>query len=180
MGGIQTITDEKLWDFCGVGFFSVCIFLSSRQKGLLNLLLLDFVSSSFQILNLKLREAEQQRQRQEEQERLRREEGQERLRRLYSIQEELLQLNQQIDPNYKHKDLLKIDLSAYSNRGNQICGLVSGLIRTTSEVKGCSSLCLSLRASHDSLPRQLVLTQPSACKALGSLIWWSMYSRAKD
>uniref|UniRef100_A0A8C3M647 mRNA export factor GLE1 n=1 Tax=Chrysolophus pictus TaxID=9089 RepID=A0A8C3M647_CHRPC len=85
------------------------------------------------ILNLKLREAEQQRQRQEEQERLRREEGQERLRRLYSIQEELLQLNQQIDPNYKHKDLPKIDLSAYSNRGNQICGLVSGLIRTTSE-----------------------------------------------
>ncbi|KFQ29517.1 Nucleoporin GLE1 [Mesitornis unicolor] len=85
------------------------------------------------VLNLKLREAEQQRQRQEELERLRKEEGQERLRRLYSIQEEVLQLNQQIDPNYRHKDLPKIDLSAYSNRGNQICGLVSGLIRTTSE-----------------------------------------------
>ncbi|XP_062447065.1 mRNA export factor GLE1 [Rhea pennata] len=85
------------------------------------------------ILNLKLREAEQQRQRQEELERLRKEEGQERLRRLYSIQEEVLQLNQQIDPNYRHKDLPKIDLSVYSNRGNQICGLVSGLIRTTSE-----------------------------------------------
>ncbi|NWY28325.1 GLE1 protein, partial [Pheucticus melanocephalus] len=85
------------------------------------------------ILNLKLREAEQQRQRQEELERLRKEEGQERLRRLYSIQEELLQLNQQIDPNYRHKDLPRIDLSAYSNRGNQICGLVSGLIRSTSE-----------------------------------------------
>ncbi|PKU33048.1 hypothetical protein llap_16647 [Limosa lapponica baueri] len=83
------------------------------------------------ILNLKLREAEQQRQRQEELERLRKEEGQERLRRLYSIQEEVLQLNQQIDPNYRHKDLPRIDLSAYSNRGNQICGLVSGLIRTT-------------------------------------------------
>eukprot|EP00075_Anas_platyrhynchos_P037649 XP_027326902.1 nucleoporin GLE1 [Anas platyrhynchos] len=85
------------------------------------------------VLNLKLREAEQQRQRQEELERLRKEEGQERLRRLYSIQEEVLQLNQQIDPNYRHKDLPKIDLSAYSSRGNQICGLVSGLIRTTSE-----------------------------------------------
>ncbi|KAM6110215.1 mRNA export factor GLE1 [Pterocles gutturalis] len=85
------------------------------------------------VLNLKLREAEQQRQRQEELERLRKEEGQERLRRLYSIQEEVLQLNQQIDPNYRHKDLPKVDLSAYSNRGNQICGLVSGLIRTTSE-----------------------------------------------
>ncbi|XP_009683310.2 mRNA export factor GLE1 isoform X2 [Struthio camelus] len=85
------------------------------------------------VLNLKLREAEQQRQRQEELERLRKEEGQERLRRLYSIQEEVLQLNQQIDPNYRHKDLPRIDLSVYSNRGNQICGLVSGLIRTTSE-----------------------------------------------
>ncbi|XP_035197759.1 nucleoporin GLE1 [Oxyura jamaicensis] len=85
------------------------------------------------VLNLKLREAEQQRQRQEELERLRKEEGQERLRRLYSIQEEVLQLNQQIDPNYRHKDLPKIDLSSYSSRGNQICGLVSGLIRTTSE-----------------------------------------------
>ncbi|KFP36781.1 Nucleoporin GLE1, partial [Chlamydotis macqueenii] len=85
------------------------------------------------VLNLKLREAEQQRQRQEELERMRKEEGQERLRRLYSIQEEVLQLNQQIDPNYRHKDLPRIDLSAYSNRGNQICGLVSGLIRTTSE-----------------------------------------------
>ncbi|KFO82440.1 Nucleoporin GLE1, partial [Cuculus canorus] len=85
------------------------------------------------ILNLKLREAEQERQRQEELERLRKEEGQERLRRLYSIQEEVLQLNQQIDPSYRHKDLPKINLSAYSNRGNEICGLVSGLIRTTSE-----------------------------------------------
>uniref|UniRef100_A0A7M4DYN8 mRNA export factor GLE1 n=1 Tax=Crocodylus porosus TaxID=8502 RepID=A0A7M4DYN8_CROPO len=85
------------------------------------------------ILNLKLCEAEQQRQHQEEMERLRKEEGQERLRRLYSIQEEVLQLNQQIDPNSRHKDLPNIDLSAYSNRGNQICGLVSGLIRTTSE-----------------------------------------------
>nr|XP_054498318.1 mRNA export factor GLE1-like [Agelaius phoeniceus] len=85
------------------------------------------------ILNLKLREAEQQRQRQEELELLRKKEGQERLRHLYSIQEELLQLNQQIDPNYRHKDLPRINLAAYSNRGNQICALVSGLIHTASE-----------------------------------------------
>ncbi|XP_069729289.1 mRNA export factor GLE1 isoform X2 [Phaenicophaeus curvirostris] len=84
------------------------------------------------ILNLKLREAEQERQRQEELERSRKGEGQERLRRLYSIQEEVLQLNKQIDPS-SHKDLPKINLSTYSNRGNEICGLVSGLIRTTSE-----------------------------------------------
>ncbi|XP_029468558.1 nucleoporin GLE1 isoform X2 [Rhinatrema bivittatum] len=77
------------------------------------------------ILKLKLREAEQARQRQEE--------GRERLHRLYAIQEEVLQLNQQIDPNYKHKELLRIDISGYSNRGNQICGLVSGIIRTCSE-----------------------------------------------
>ncbi|XP_041270886.1 nucleoporin GLE1-like [Onychostruthus taczanowskii] len=85
------------------------------------------------ILHLKLREAEQQRQRQEELELLRKKEGQERLRRLYSIQEELLQLNQQIGPSYGHKDLPRVDLSAYSNRGNQICGLVSELIRSTSQ-----------------------------------------------
>ncbi|XP_027725580.1 nucleoporin GLE1 [Vombatus ursinus] len=85
------------------------------------------------ILNLKLREAEQQRLRQIEQERLRKEEGQDRLRRLYALQEEVLQLNQQLDPNYQHKDLLRIDLSGYGSRGNQLCGLISGIIRTTSE-----------------------------------------------
>ncbi|XP_064245513.1 mRNA export factor GLE1-like [Passer domesticus] len=86
------------------------------------------------ISNLKLREAEQQRQRfQEELELLHKKEGQERLRRLYSIQEELLQLKQQIDPNNGHKDLPGIDLSAYSSRGSQICGLVSELIRSASE-----------------------------------------------
>ncbi|XP_059714112.1 mRNA export factor GLE1-like [Haemorhous mexicanus] len=85
------------------------------------------------ILNLKLREAEQQRLRQEELELLHKKEGQERLRRLYSIQEELLQLNQQIDASSRHKDLPRIDLAAYSSRGNQICGLVSGLIRSASE-----------------------------------------------
>lgn len=112
-----------------------------------------------QVLNLKLREAEQQRQRQEELERLRKEEGQERLRRLYSIQEEVLQLNQQIDPNHRHKDLPKVDFSAYSNRGNQICGLVSGLIRTTSEVKVLEPLTFGCR-SFMKLP---VVSLKAAC-----------------
>ncbi|XP_061460232.1 mRNA export factor GLE1 isoform X2 [Rhineura floridana] len=85
------------------------------------------------LLSRKLREAEQQRQRQEELERQRREESQERLRRLYSIQEEVLRINQQIGLNYRHKELPGIDLSVYSNRGNQICGEVSGLVRMTSE-----------------------------------------------
>lgn len=87
------------------------------------------------LLNRKLREAEQQRQRQEELERLRKEEGQEWLRRLYSIQEEVLRINQQIGVHNRHKDLPGVDLSAYSNRSNQICGEVSGLVRTANEVQ---------------------------------------------
>ncbi|XP_036116934.1 nucleoporin GLE1 isoform X1 [Molossus molossus] len=85
------------------------------------------------ILNLKLREAEQQRLKQLEQERLRREEGQVRLRSLYALQEELLHLNQQLDPSNQHKDPLKVDLSAFQTRGNQLCGLISSIIRATSE-----------------------------------------------
>lgn len=85
------------------------------------------------ILNLKLREAEQQRLKQEEQERLRKEEGQARLRSLYALQEEVLHLSQQLDSSDQHRDLLQVDLSAFRTRGNQLCGLVSGIIRATSE-----------------------------------------------
>ncbi|XP_032334460.1 nucleoporin GLE1 isoform X2 [Camelus ferus] len=85
------------------------------------------------ILNLKLREAEQQRLRQAEQERLRKEEGLVRLRSLYALQEEVLHLSQQLDSADQHRDLLKADLSAFQTRGNQLCGLISGIIRATSE-----------------------------------------------
>ncbi|KAM5299676.1 mRNA export factor GLE1 isoform 2-T2 [Ctenodactylus gundi] len=85
------------------------------------------------ILNLKLREAEQQRLKQAEQERLRREEGQVRLRSLYTLQEEMLQLNQQLDASDQHLDLLKVDLEAFRTRGNQLCSFISGLIRAASE-----------------------------------------------
>ncbi|XP_058158294.1 mRNA export factor GLE1 isoform X1 [Dasypus novemcinctus] len=85
------------------------------------------------ILNLKLREAEQQRLKQMEQERLRKEEGQIRLRNLYALQEEVLHLSQQLDSSDQHRDLLKIDLSAFRTRGNQLCSLISGIIRATSE-----------------------------------------------
>ncbi|XP_008577519.1 PREDICTED: nucleoporin GLE1 isoform X1 [Galeopterus variegatus] len=88
------------------------------------------------ILNLKLREAEQQRLKQAEQERVRKEEGQVRLQSLYALQEEVLQLNQQLDASEQHKDLLKIDLAAFQTRGNQLCSLISGIIRATSE-SGC-------------------------------------------
>lgn len=77
-----------------------------------------------------------------EQERLRKEEGQVRLRSLYALQEELLHLNQQLDSVGQHRDL-KVDLLALRSRGNQLCGLISGIIRTTSEVRGCRGLfCL--------------------------------------
>lgn len=85
------------------------------------------------ILNLKLREAEQQRVKQAEQEQLRKEEGQVRLRSLYSLQEEVLQLNQQLDASSQHKELLSVDLAAFQTRGNQLCGLISSIIRTTLE-----------------------------------------------
>ncbi|XP_010349582.1 mRNA export factor GLE1 isoform X1 [Saimiri boliviensis] len=88
------------------------------------------------ILNLKLREAEQQRVKQAEQERLRKEEGQVRLRALYALQEEMLQLSQQLDASEQHRALLKVDLAAFRTRGNQLCSLISGIIRTSSE-SGC-------------------------------------------
>ncbi|XP_021569374.1 nucleoporin GLE1 [Carlito syrichta] len=90
------------------------------------------------ILNLKLREVEQQRLKQAEQERLRKEEGQVRLRSLYTLQEEVLQLNQQLDASGQHRDL-KVDLAAFQTRGNQLCSLISGIIRATLESLLCSS-----------------------------------------
>lgn len=104
-----------------------------------------FCFHSHKLLNRKLREAEQQRQRQEELERHRREEGQERQRHLYSIQEEVLRINQEIGLNSRNKDLPGVALSAYSSRGNQICGEVSRLVRAASEVKGCRESCSVFR-----------------------------------
>lgn len=80
---------------------------------------------------------------QEEQERLRKEEGQARLRSLYALQEEVLHLSQQLDSSDQHRVLLQVDLSAFRTRGNQLCGLVSGIIRATSEVRGLQEHTLS-------------------------------------
>ncbi|XP_020649113.3 mRNA export factor GLE1 [Pogona vitticeps] len=85
------------------------------------------------LLNRKLREAEEQRQRQEELDRHRREESQERLRRLYSIQEEVLRIHQQMGLHSRPKDLPGMDLSLYSSRANQICGEVSGIVHLANE-----------------------------------------------
>uniref|UniRef100_A0A8C5Q8Y8 mRNA export factor GLE1 n=1 Tax=Leptobrachium leishanense TaxID=445787 RepID=A0A8C5Q8Y8_9ANUR len=88
-------------------------------------------SSHLQLLSLRLREAEQQRQ--QELERVRQEEGRERMRRLCSLQQEALQLIQQIEVDYKQQGSLRLDLSAYSDRGNQICGILSNIVRSSSE-----------------------------------------------
>ncbi|KAL7978497.1 hypothetical protein Chor_004314 [Crotalus horridus] len=85
------------------------------------------------LLSRKLREAEQQRQRQEDLERQRREESQERLRRLYAIQEEVLQIHQQVGLGARQKELPTLDFSLFNNRGNQLCGEVSALVRVANE-----------------------------------------------
>ncbi|XP_041429143.1 nucleoporin GLE1 isoform X2 [Xenopus laevis] len=81
------------------------------------------------LLNRKLREAELQRY--QEQERIRQEEGRERKRRLCDLQQEVLQLVQQIEMDYKHQETLRVDLSTYSQRGNQICGILSSVVRSS-------------------------------------------------
>ncbi|XP_073397213.1 mRNA export factor GLE1 [Dendrobates tinctorius] len=83
------------------------------------------------LLTLKLREAEQQRQ--QELERIRQEEGHERMRRLWFLQQEVLQLVQKIQVDYKQQEALRVDLSAYGHRGNQICGILSSVVRSSSE-----------------------------------------------
>ncbi|XP_019966756.1 mRNA export factor GLE1 [Paralichthys olivaceus] len=86
------------------------------------------------ILNLRLREAEQQRVREAELERQRQAEGRERLRNLNTIQEEILQLNQLLEPSSQTKsDLPAASLSSYSIRGNQLCSQVSEVVRKTAE-----------------------------------------------
>ncbi|XP_056394992.1 mRNA export factor GLE1 isoform X1 [Hyla sarda] len=83
------------------------------------------------LVTLKLREAEQQRQ--QEMERVRQEEGRERMRRLCTVQQEVLQLVQKIQVDYKQQESLRVDLSAYGHRGNQICGILSSVVRSSSE-----------------------------------------------
>ncbi|KAK2493435.1 hypothetical protein MC885_020673 [Smutsia gigantea] len=85
------------------------------------------------ILNLKLWEGEQQRLNQVEPEQLQKERGQICLRGLCALQEEVLHLIQQLDTSDQYRDLPKADLSAFRARANQLCGLISGVIRATYE-----------------------------------------------
>ncbi|XP_051524217.1 mRNA export factor GLE1 isoform X2 [Myxocyprinus asiaticus] len=85
------------------------------------------------ILNLRLREAEQQRLREAELERQRQMEGRERLRTLNAIQEEVLQLNQLLQPAPPTQTGPAPDHTPYITRGNQLCSQVSEVVRTTTE-----------------------------------------------
>ncbi|XP_013870068.1 mRNA export factor GLE1 [Austrofundulus limnaeus] len=86
------------------------------------------------ILNLRLREAEQQRLREAELEKQRQTEGRENLRNLNSIQEEILQLNQLLEPSTQtDSDLPASSLDSYRTRGNQLCSQVSEVVRKTAE-----------------------------------------------
>ncbi|XP_034547368.1 nucleoporin GLE1 [Notolabrus celidotus] len=104
------------------------------------------------ILNLRLREAEQQRLKEAELERQRQAEGRERLRNLNTIQEEILQLNQLLDPSKQSKvDLPAAALSSFSTRGNQLCSQVSEVVRKTAEGEfpSVEDMTVAERALHE-------------------------------
>ncbi|KAM9324325.1 mRNA export factor GLE1 [Gastrophryne carolinensis] len=83
------------------------------------------------LLNLRLREAELQRQK--ELENARQEEGRDRMRRLCDLQHEALQLIQRIETDQQLQNTLKVDLSSFSQRGNTICGNLSNVVRKCTE-----------------------------------------------
>ncbi|KAM9392005.1 mRNA export factor GLE1 isoform 2-T2 [Pholidichthys leucotaenia] len=119
------------------------------------------------ILNLRLREVEQQRLREAELEKQRQAEGRERLRNLNTIQEEILQLNQLLEPSTQTKsDLPPASFSSYSTRGNQLCSQVSEVVRKTAEGEfpSVEDMTVAERALHEM--RALIrLMQEEASKA---------------
>ncbi|XP_054466906.1 mRNA export factor GLE1 [Anoplopoma fimbria] len=104
------------------------------------------------ILNLRLREAEQQRLREAELERQRQTDGRERLRNLNTIQEEILQLNQLMEPSTQSRtDLHPASLSSYCTRGNQLCSQLSEVVRKTAEGEfpSVEDMTVAERALHE-------------------------------
>ncbi|KAM4576509.1 mRNA export factor GLE1 [Odontesthes bonariensis] len=119
------------------------------------------------ILNLRLREAEQQRLREAELERQRQTDGRERVRALNTIQEEVLQLNQLLEPSTQTgTELPPASLSSYCARGNQLCSQVSEVVRKTAEgdFPSMEDMNVAERALHEM--RALIrLIQEEAAKA---------------
>ncbi|XP_034396450.1 nucleoporin GLE1 [Cyclopterus lumpus] len=97
------------------------------------------------IINLRLREAEQQRLREAELQRQRQADGRERLRNLNSIQEEILQLNQLMEPS------TQTSLGSYCTRGNQLCSQLSEVVRKTAEGEfpSMEDMTVAERALHE-------------------------------
>ncbi|XP_058640321.1 mRNA export factor GLE1 isoform X1 [Onychostoma macrolepis] len=85
------------------------------------------------ILNLRLREAEQQRLREAELERQRQVEGRERHRAINAIQEEVLQLNQLLQPRPSTHTDPALDHTPYITRGNQLCSQVSEVVPASAD-----------------------------------------------
>uniref|UniRef100_A0A8C1KK73 mRNA export factor GLE1 n=1 Tax=Cyprinus carpio TaxID=7962 RepID=A0A8C1KK73_CYPCA len=85
------------------------------------------------ILNLRLREAEQQRLREAELERQRQVEGRERHRAINAIQEEVLQLNQLLQPRPSTQTDPALDHTPYITRGNQLCSQVSDVVPASAD-----------------------------------------------
>lgn len=119
------------------------------------------------ILNLRLREAEQQRLREAELEKQRQTEGRERLRTLNTVQEEVLQLNQLLQPSSQTgAELPAASVASYSSRGNQLCSQVSEVVRKTAEGEfpSVEDMTAAERALHQM--RALIrLMQEEAAKA---------------
>ncbi|RVE68731.1 hypothetical protein OJAV_G00094360 [Oryzias javanicus] len=104
------------------------------------------------ILNLRLRELEMQRLREAEHEKQKQAEGREKLRNLNTIQEEILQLNQLLEPSTQTiTDLPPSSLSSYSSRGNQLCSHVSEVVRKTAqgEFPSAEDMMAADQALHD-------------------------------
>lgn len=85
------------------------------------------------ISNLRLREAEQQRLREAELERQRQVEGRERQRAINAIQEEVLQLNQLLQPRPSTHTDPALDHTPYITRGNQLCSQVSEVVPSSAD-----------------------------------------------
>ncbi|KAK9971114.1 hypothetical protein ABG768_027007 [Culter alburnus] len=85
------------------------------------------------ILNLRLREMEQQRLREAELERQRQVEGRERHRAINAIQEEVLQLNQLLQPRPSTHTDPALDHAPYITRGNQLCSQVSEVVPASAD-----------------------------------------------
>ncbi|XP_028312978.1 nucleoporin GLE1-like isoform X2 [Gouania willdenowi] len=104
------------------------------------------------ILNMRVWESEQQRVREAELERQRQAEGRERLNNLNNIQEEILQLNQLLDPStHITEHLLAGSLSSYTTRGNQLCSQVSEVVHKTAEGEfpGVEDMMVAKQALHN-------------------------------